>query len=673
MATDENQAEEQSAAQGPEDFDVEASLAGFAMDTDGNIVASPSDPSDMIIMTDADESEIADEAAAPDSSAPVTAEFDRTLAGGVLTSDDLDLALSEIEGNDVTFGEDDDSQPITRRSETSNTRVESLGSEDNTTAGSLDERIRKKLDEADSRPDEDPMIGMVLGNRFEVLQKIGEGGMGAVYRARQKGIEREVAIKVLLGDVARNKTLVRRFHLEALAISKLKHPNTIQIFDFGEEDGLLYIAMEFLEGTSLHSLLEFEEVLSVQRACRITRQIAQSLREAHAKGIIHRDLKPDNVFLTSVGEESDFVKVLDFGVAKLKEGDKKGATVTKTGTIFGTPRYMSPEQAKGKPVDARADLYAMGIMLYEMVMGVVPFESDNHLGVLILHVQKEPAPFLEMRPDLVIPPQLDALVFKLLAKDPDERYQTAEALVRDLERVEKGLEEIFRNVVKREEVLSHGYAPLEAESTRRDTRLGTDADLALQTLGPIRGDTLSVEQESVGPKRRGWLGATLKVLVASAAAIAVFVSLLEPLPAAFHGVPALTTLDVGIQPTAQVPWSQVTVASDPAEAMVSQILADGTELKVGKTPLSLRRHRGAPAETYVFVKTGYKRYQRSFDFTEDQAETVHLVAENKPASGSVKPKKKPTKRATKKPTKKPAPKAFDYAPSKVGTTKSSPY
>ena len=281
MSTDEKQTQGQSEAEGPEDFDVEASLAGFAIDTDGNIVESPSEPSDVIIVTEDSEPQLDRSEHTPSASAPVTAEFDRTLAGGVLTSEDLDLALSEIEGDSITF-EEDDSQPVTRRSGGSETRVESPFNDDDTTSGSLDERIRKKLDEADNRPDEDPMIGMVLGNRFEVLQKIGEGGMGAVYRARQRGIEREVAIKVLLGDVARNKTLVRRFHLEALAISKLKHPNTIQIFDFGEEDGLLYIAMEFLEGTSLHSLLEYEEVLSVQRACRITRQISQSLREAHS-------------------------------------------------------------------------------------------------------------------------------------------------------------------------------------------------------------------------------------------------------------------------------------------------------------------------------------------------------------------------------------------------------
>jgi serine/threonine protein kinase len=670
MSTDEKQTEGQSEAEGPQDFNVEASLAEFTMDTDGNIIDSPSEPSTVIVVSEEDEPESDTSDPTPSASRPVTAEFDRTMAGDVLTSEDLDFALSGIQGDSVTFEEDEDSKPITRRSVSGETRVESPFNEGDPTAGSLDERIRQKLDEADSRPDEDPMIGMVLGNSFEVLQKIGEGGMGAVYRARQRGIEREVAIKVLLGDVARDKTLVRRFHLEALAISKLKHPNTIQIFDFGEEDGLLYIAMEFLEGTTLHSLLEFEEVLSVQRACRITRQMSQSLREAHSKGIIHRDLKPDNVFLTTVGEERDFVKVLDFGVAKLRESDKKGATVTKTGTIFGTPRYMSPEQAKGKPVDERADLYAIGIMLYEMVMGAVPFESDNHLGVLILHVQKAPPTFLEMRPDLVIPTAFEAVVFKLLAKSPEARYQTSEALIRDLERVDKGLEEIFRNVVRREEVLSHGYNVIESESTHHDTRLHSGAEIALPTVGPFSDSTLTVEQQSATAKGGSWFGYVLKFSVALAAGIAVFVSLLEPLPATFHGIPTLTTLDVGIQPEAQIPWSQVTIASDPAEAEVHQILADGTQAKVGKTPLSLRRHRGAPAETYVFTKVGYQRYQRSFDFTEDQAETVQLAAEKKPAS----PARRPAKRSSgKKSAKKPAAKAFTYEPGKVGNTKSSPY
>jgi len=608
----------------------------------------------------------------------VTVEFDQTMAGE-LSAEDVDLALSGLTESEISLEEDvplSSDEVVTRRSKQVDTKVETVVEQAD--GGSLEERVLQKLDEAENRPHEDPLIGMVLGDRFEVLQKIGEGGMGAVYKARQRGIEREVAVKVLLGDVARNKTLVRRFHLEALAISKLKHPNTIQIFDFGETpDGLLYIAMEFLEGTSLQSLLEFEEVLSVQRAVRIARQMAQSLREAHGKEIVHRDLKPDNVFLTSVGEESDFVKVLDFGVAKLREGDKKGATVTKTGTIFGTPRYMSPEQAKGKPVDARGDLYAIGIMLYEMVMGGVPFESDNHLGVLILHVQKAPPTFAEKRPDLVIPPQLESLVFKLLAKNPDDRYQTAEALIRSLERVDKGIDEMYRLVVRREEALGQGFDPVAAEPTHHDTRMDEHAEQALPTMGPFADVTVTVDTETPPPpKRIRWVSGSLKLLFAVAASLSGFVALLQPLPAGFHGIPALAILDVGVQPSAEVPWSQITIASDPAEADVVRVDKAGKETPVGKTPLSLRRHRGARPETYAFSKKGYKRYQRSFEFNADLVETVKLnpdkaAAPPKGASRSRGSTKKPARGVKAAPSK--GSKPFQYAPGKVGTTKSSPY
>jgi serine/threonine protein kinase len=656
------------------------------MDAEGHLIEEPADGGDVLAFSlDEEEEEQAQAAAsAPAKAGPVTAEFDHTLASGQITSDDLDVALSQLEGTSVVLEDDgaeeggsqEQDDTTARPSESGDTRVEGEDGAQTFNEGTLDERILRKMDEVDSRASSDPLIGMVLGDRFEVLEKIGEGGMGAVYKACQKGIEREVAIKVLLGDVARNPTLVRRFHLEALAISKLKHPNTIQIFDFGESDeGLLYIAMELLEGTTLHSLLEFEEVLSVARAIRITNQISRSLREAHSKGIIHRDLKPDNVFLTSVGEEGDFVKVLDFGVAKLRDDDKKGATVTKTGTIFGTPRYMSPEQAKGKPVDDRADLYAIGIMLYEMVMGSVPFESDNHLGVLILHVQRAPPTFQEMRPDLIVPSKLEAVVFRLLAKSPDDRYQTAEALIKDLERVEKDLEDVFRNVMRHDRALEQGFDLTSVEVTHHDTRLDSAADQALPTMGPFGDPTVRVGASEPSPKRSPLVGRLFGTAVTLAAAAAGFLAFLPPLPAAYHGIPALATLDVGVQPAAQIPWSQVTVASDPAEARVMRIDGNGKEVSAGITPLSMRRHRGAAPETYAFSKEGYKRYQRTFEFNADIQETVRLVPLT-PAKPAAKPASRPAaKSGTSGSKAKPATKAksTDYAPGKVGTTKSSPY
>jgi hypothetical protein len=224
-------------------------------------------------------------------------------------------ALSEI-GGDSTLA----AMPTPINIDLDATRQESLASQQQgaTEVGGapaddraeLDAKIRRRIAEADSVDRVDPLIGKEFGGRFTVTAKIGEGGMGAVYRARQKGMDRDVAVKVLLGDLAGNETVVKRFHLEALAVSKLRHPNTIQIFDFGEsDDGLLYIAMEFLEGKSLHQVLQEDRVLSARRAIKIAQQMAKSLREAHAKGIVHRDLKPDNIFLCTVGEALRTAKI----------------------------------------------------------------------------------------------------------------------------------------------------------------------------------------------------------------------------------------------------------------------------------------------------------------------------------------------------------------------------
>lgn len=241
---------------------------------------------------------------------------------------------------------------------------------------SLEERIKRKLSDHDEHSEterQDPLIGTVINQRFKVIERIGEGGMGAVYRAEQIGMSRSIAVKVLLRELTENETVLRRFHLEALAVSKLRHPNTIQIFDFGEtEDGLLYIAMELLQGRPLVDVLRKEKQLSVKSALHVIAQVAMSLREAHSKGIVHRDLKPDNIFLETVDGDPHFAKVLDFGVAKVAEGDGKQKTLTQAGAIFGTPKYMSPEQSRGVETDARSDIYSMGVILYELLSGRVP-------------------------------------------------------------------------------------------------------------------------------------------------------------------------------------------------------------------------------------------------------------------------------------------------------------
>ncbi|MBI5607923.1 MAG: protein kinase [Deltaproteobacteria bacterium] len=292
------------------------------------------------------------------------------------------------------------------------------------TRDELGERIRAHLEKGEAK--KDPLIGQTVGGRFLVLKKIGSGGMGSVYRARQEGMDRDVAIKVLLGDLTQNDTVLRRFTLEALAVSRLHHPNTIQIFDYGQTpDGNPYIAMEFLEGHTLHELMRKERGLPVRRALRIMAQVAESLAEAHGKEIVHRDLKPENIFLVKVGGNSDYVKVLDFGVAKLRDHKSEQGTLTQAGSIFGTPRYMSPEQCSAQPVDSRSDLYSLGVILYEMIAGKAPFEGDQALSLLLAHVNDDPPPLAGACEGQVVPAEVEELVRQLLEKRPDDRLQTA--------------------------------------------------------------------------------------------------------------------------------------------------------------------------------------------------------------------------------------------------------
>ena len=295
----------------------------------------------------------------------------------------------------------------------------------------------------------DPMVGRTIGDRYEVKSLLGKGGMGAVYKAYQPAVQRTIALKVLLKEFADNETVIKRFHQEAVAASRLKHPNTVSVYDFGQtDDNILYIAMEYLRGESLAQALTREKMLSPKRAVHVMRQCCKSLSEAHKAGIIHRDLKPDNIFLAEVQGERDFAKVLDFGVAKLKEMEGQDGTLTQAGMIFGTPKYMSPEQARSSAVDHRSDVYALGVILYEMVLGRPPFTGDNPLSILIAHVNESVKSFAEVRPDLQLPAPLEAVVFKALAKNIDERHRDVDELLAELEAVDELLEGASYDSVK---------------------------------------------------------------------------------------------------------------------------------------------------------------------------------------------------------------------------------
>ena len=270
--------------------------------------------------------------------------------------------------------------------------------------------------------EQDPLIGTIVDGRYEILGVLGRGGMGSVYRAQQTSVEREIALKVIVGETSAD--LGNRFMLEAKLTSSLRSMHTVTVFDFGVTEDMLYLAMELLEGRSLKEMLDELEQLPWRQAVKIADAIADSLAEAHDKGIIHRDLKPANIHMATIGSETDWVKVLDFGVAKFLHDDSITG-LTGTGMVVGTPYYMSPEQARAKPLGACSDIYALGIMLYEMLTGMPPFVGDATVDVLIQHVTDAPNP---IHPNDVVeplPPGLQGLVMSMLAKKPEERPTSA--------------------------------------------------------------------------------------------------------------------------------------------------------------------------------------------------------------------------------------------------------
>jgi predicted Ser/Thr protein kinase len=265
-------------------------------------------------------------------------------------------------------------------------------------------------------PGADPRLGTLI-DRYRVAEKLGEGGMGMVYRAEHTMIGRPVALKLLHPDLARNAEAVDRFFREARAANEVASDHIVQVTDFGRtNDGANFLVMEFLTGTSLQELLARERSLDPRRAATIAYQIASGLSSAHERNVIHRDLKPANVQLVERGADKEFVKLLDFGIAKMSEG---GTQLTKTGMILGSPAYMSPEQASGTKVDHRTDIYALGVILYEMLVGTPPFTGESPTQILLAHVSSQPPPPRTRHPG--VPESLEQLIMECLAKDPASR------------------------------------------------------------------------------------------------------------------------------------------------------------------------------------------------------------------------------------------------------------
>ncbi|MCG8556252.1 MAG: protein kinase [Proteobacteria bacterium] len=324
----------------------------------------------------------------------------------------------------------------------------------------------------------DRLLGLVIDGRYLVMERLAIGGMARVYRAEQMPLGRMVALKLLEPEqLEQDQEFCQRFFLEASSAARLRHPNTVTVFDYGhEEDGLYYIAMELVQGRTLGDLLREQGHLPPTRALHIARQICRGLREAHGLGIIHRDLKPSNVLLTKHGDEEDFVKVVDFGLVKNIQDPHD---LTLTGRFMGSPKYASPEQVRSRTVDGRTDIYSLGVLLYRMLSGRVPFERDSDFATLIAHA-REPVPRLTIGQSPA-PEVLRLLVLRCLAKRPEDRYQGLDRLLSDLRKARRELSSSNKQ---------RAGARRSQASTRLSRPSSTQSSEALEDT-PVRGSRLS--------------------------------------------------------------------------------------------------------------------------------------------------------------------------------------
>src|SRR5579859_7682513 len=276
---------------------------------------------------------------------------------------------------------------------------------------------------------DDPLIGRTLPGGYLILELVGVGGMGRVYRAEQTNLGRTVAVKIIHPHLVGEENTAARFITEARAASRLNHPNSVGIIDFGNTpDGQLYLVMEFLRGRDLSRVTHEDGPLPFRRIVDVLRQTLAALAEAHNESIVHRDLKPENIILEPVRSGGDFVKVVDFGLAKMRVEAQQQPNITSPGIVCGTPEYMSPEQARGDPLDARSDLYAVGVILYQLLTGRLPFEAESPTQVVLAHLTQPPRDPRQVAPNRKIPTSLAELTLKALAKEPAGRYQDSDTM-----------------------------------------------------------------------------------------------------------------------------------------------------------------------------------------------------------------------------------------------------
>jgi serine/threonine protein kinase len=377
----------------------------------------------------------------------------------------------------------------------------------------------------DASPEADPLVGAVLADRYRVLAPLGRGGMGAVYRVEHLTLKKELAVKLLHPELSRLDEIARRFEREAEAAARLDHPNIVTVTDFGRTaDGLLFLVMELLDGPSLAQVirpgLDGHErgtgpgrPLAPARALAILRQILRALAKAHGRGIVHRDLKPENVVLVERDGQPDWVKIIDFGIAKITVPEgvaaRPGDALTQAGVVFGTPEYLSPEQAMGEEADGRADLYAAGVMLFEMLTGRRPFEASSRVEILSMHLVREPPPVRSVNPDADVSPEVEALVRRAMAKKRDARFPDAIAFLAALDQA-AGFSDGPSVVARR---TSEPFAAVEPPRPQGPSPAVAFARRALSTIPRTFRFLVERTREAGVPHPRAAVGAALALVI----------------------------------------------------------------------------------------------------------------------------------------------------------------
>jgi len=441
----------------------------------------------------------------------------------------------------------------------------------------------------------DPLIGRVLGDRYRVLGLIAEGGMGTVYRAEHVVLGRRLAVKVLRPEFSTDEDLVRRFQREAVAASKLGQENIVDVTDFGRtREGNLYFVMEQLEGRSLAAVLHAEGPLPFDRTALILAQLCRALAAAHGHGIVHRDLKPDNVVVLRRADGSDFVKVVDFGISKSPgEGEDR---ITRAGTIIGTPEYMAPEQGSASAVDHRADVYAFGILAFEMVTGTIPFQGATAVATLVEHQTRVPDAPSKRR--MGVPPELDWLILKAIEKKPQNRQQSMAEMGEDLSRVLAlyGLPPVF----ERGRTPPPLPAPRGGSTTRFRPKSSRGSTVALDGERlPVPSAELVPAAEVARRQRAGWKVAIGVGLLALFAAGGAWLSHRVTAPAteaAAHTLPPLLPRTPTPSPAAvPTPTAAPSPAAVPTPTSAPTDTPSATPATVRATPAAIPATDAAPA------------------------------------------------------------------------------